>query len=164
MGWDLKTYYEPSHPLQIEIKNRINKLCNVQENYPITTDGCGVPILSMPLSHLAQGFVNLLEYPQIINSIKNNSYIFGGENRTDTEIIQKTDDLIAKVGAGGLCVVLNIKEKRAFALKINDCSYDARRIALFETINRLGWGNIEYDKTIKTIAGKVVGTIEFCFI
>ena len=164
MGWDLRTYDHPDHPLQIEIKNKINEMCNVTNSYPMTTDGCGVPILSMPLSHLAQGFVKLLEYPQIINSIKNNPYIFGGENRTDTEIIQKTDDLIAKVGAGGLCVVLNIKEKRAFALKINDCFYDARRFALFETINRLGWGNIEYDKTIKTIAGKVVGTIEFCFI
>ncbi len=159
MGWDLRTYDHPDHPLQIEIKNKINEMCNVTNIYPMTTDGCGVPILSMPLSHLAQGFVSLLEYPQIINSIKNNPYIFGGENRTDTEIIQKTDNLIAKVGAGGLCVVLNIKEKRAFALKINDCSYDARRIALFETINRLGWGNIEYDKTIKTISGKIVGEI-----
>lgn len=164
MGWDLKTYDEPSHPLQIEIKNKINQMCNVTEVYPMTTDGCGVPILSMPLSHLAQGFVNLLEYPKVVRAIKNNPYIFGGENRTDTEIIQKTDDLIAKVGAGGLCVVLNIKENRAFALKINDCSYDARKIALFETINSLGWGNIEYDKTIKTIAGKVVGEISTEFI
>lgn len=178
MGWDMKTYDEPNHPLQIEVKNQINKLCQVTYSYPATTDGCGgvniehvvsypattdgcgVPILSMPLSNLAKGFEALLNYPQIISAIKNNPYIFGGEDRTDTEIIQKTDNLIAKVGAGGLCAVLNIKEKKAFVLKINDCSYEARRIALFEVINLLGWGKIDYDNKIRTIAGKEVGFIK----
>ena len=160
-GWDMNSYDEPSHPLQIAVKEQINRLCEVSQDYPVTTDGCGVPILSMPLKNMVKGFESLIRYPQIVNAIRKYPYIFGGENRTDTEIIQKTDNLIAKVGAGGLCVVLNIKEGKAFALKINDCSYDARRIALFEIINMLGWGKIEYDKTIKTIAGKVVG--EICF-
>jgi L-asparaginase II len=159
-GWDMETYYEPTHPLQIEIKNKINNMCCVKNVYPLTTDGCGVPILSMPLSNMAKGFENLINYPLIINAIKTNPYIFGGENRTDTEIIQKTNNLIAKVGAGGLCVVLNIKEKCAFALKINDCSMDARRIAIFEMINFLGWGNIQYDDKIHTISGKEVGFIK----
>ena len=153
----------PNHPLQMAVKNKINSMCAVNKDYPMTTDGCGVPILSMPLKNMVKGFLNLIEYPQIINSIKQNPYLFGGENRTDTEIIQKTDNLIAKVGAGGLCVVLNYKEKSAFALKVNDCSYEARKIALFETINRLGWGKIEYDNKIKTIAGKTVGEIETVF-
>ena len=158
-GWNADKYYEPNHPLQIKVKNKINELCEVNKDYPMTTDGCGVPILSMPLKNIALGFINLLQYPQIIKSIKNNPYIFGGENRTDTEIIEKTDNIIAKVGAGGLCVVLNYKEKEAFALKINDCSMDARRIAVFEIINKLGWGNIEYDNSIKTLQGKVVGKV-----
>ena len=126
----------------------------------MTTDGCGVPILSMPLYNMLEGFISLLDYPQIVSAIKENPYIFGGENRLDTEIIQKTENLIAKVGAGGLCIVLNIKEKDAFVVKINDCSMEARRIAVLEYINRLGWGNIEYDNKIKTIAGKTVGYIE----
>ena len=163
MGWDLENYDSPNHPLQMAVKNKINSMCAVNKDYPMTTDGCGVPILSMPLKNMVKGFLNLIEYPQIINSIKQNPYLFGGENRTDTEIIQKTDNLIAKVGAGGLCVVLNYKEKSAFALKVNDCSYEARKIALFETINRLGWGKIEYDNKIKTIAGKTVGEIETVF-
>ena len=165
-GWDIKTYDKVNHPLQKEIKNKINKMCGVNEKengYPVTTDGCGVPILSMPLYNMLEGFISLLDYPQIVSAIKENPYIFGGENRLDTEIIQKTENLIAKVGAGGLCIVLNTKEKDAFVVKINDCSMEARRIAVFEYINRLGWGNIEYDKQIKTIAGKVVGNIEFEF-
>ncbi len=159
MGWDLKSYDVPDHPLQKEIKDKIYTMCGIKESYPVTTDGCGVPILSMPLYNMLKGFISLLNYPEIISAIKENPYIFGGENRLDTEIIQKTDNLIAKVGAGGLCIVLNFKEKDAFVIKINDCSMEARRIAVLEFINRLGWGNVEYDSKIKTIAGKIVGKI-----
>ncbi len=158
-GWDVNTYEEPTHPLQVAVKEKIYNLCGVTKDYPMTTDGCGVPIVSMPLKNLAQGFVSLLKYPQLLQAIKANPYIFGGENRTDTEIISKTENLIAKVGAGGLCVVLNVKECNAFVVKINDASTEARRFALFEIINRLGWGDIKYDNRIKTIAGKVVGQV-----
>ena len=158
-GWSMTDYDEPNHPLQIAVKERIYKLCGVEKEYPMTTDGCGVPIVSMPLKNLVQGYMKLLEYPKILTAIKTNPYIFGGEGRTDTEIIQKTEHLIAKVGAGGLCVVLNVKEMNAFVVKINDASTEARKFALFDIINRLGWGEIRYDNRIKTIAGKVVGQI-----
>lgn len=158
-GWDLQTYEEPTHPLQVAVKKRINEMCGVTQDYPMTTDGCGVPILSMPLKNMLNGYIKLLNYPKILNAIKSNPYVYGGDGRTDTEIIQKTDNLIAKVGAGGLCVVLNVKEMNAFVVKINDASTEARRFALFEIINRLGWGEIKYDNRIKTIAGKVVGQV-----
>ncbi len=158
-GWDMETYDRPEHPLQIAIKSKINNMCEITLNYPVTTDGCGVPILSMPLKNMLIGYKNLLQYKKIINAIQKHPYIFGGENRLDTEIIEKTQGLIAKVGAGGLCVVFNIKEQIGFVVKINDCSMEARRFAVLEMINRLGWGNIEFDKTIKTLHGQVVGNI-----
>ena len=58
-GWDMKTYDEVDNPLQIEVKKKINSLCEVEKEYPITKDGCGVPILSMPLKNMLKGFVNL---------------------------------------------------------------------------------------------------------
>ena len=162
-GWDMETYDRPEHPLQIAIKNKINNMCETTSNYPVTTDGCGVPILSMPLKNMLIGYKNLLQYEKIINAIQKYPYIFGGENRLDTEIIEKTQGLIAKVGAGGLCIVFNVKEQIGFVVKINDCSMEARRFAVLETINRLGWRNIEFDKTIKTLHGQVVGTIKIYF-
>ena len=158
-GWDMETYDRPEHPLQIAIKHKINNMCGTTSNYPVTTDGCGVPILSMPLKNMLIGYKNLLQYEKIINAIQKHPYIFGGENRFDTEIIEKTQGLIAKVGAGGLCIVFNVKEQIGFVVKINDCSMEARRFAVLEMINRLGWGNIKLDKTIKTIHGQVVGNI-----
>ena len=162
-NWDLDTYYLPEHPLQIAVRDKINSMCNISETYPLTTDGCGVPILSMPLYNMLIGYNNLLKYDKIINAILNYPYIFGGENRLDTEIIEKTDNLIAKVGAGGLCIVFNVKEQDGFAIKINDCSMDARRFAVLDLINKFGWGNIKFDNTIKTIQGQIVGKIHVKF-
>lgn len=159
-GWDMITYDKLNHPLQIAIRDKINQMCEVEQPYPITTDGCGVPILSMPLKNMLIGYKNLLNYTPIIQAIRNNPYFFGGENRLDTEIIEKTDNLIAKVGAGGLCIVFNIKAKEGFVVKINDCSMEARRIAVLELINSLNWANLEFDKTIKTLHGQVVGNIQ----
>lgn len=152
-GWDLETYYEPEHPLQIAVKKRIYELCEVTKDYPMTTDGCGVPIVSMPLHNLVKGFKNLNEkYPQIVNAILKNPYIYGGVNRLDTEIIQKTG-MLAKVGAGGLCVVYDTKRNDGFAVKMFDASMSARRIAV---LDKLG---VEYDNKIRTLSGKVVGEI-----
>ena len=180
--WDLETYYEPTHPLQIAVKNKIYELCDCDRtkystttngcgevnegnklvSYPTTTDGCGVPIVAMPLKNMLIGFINLFtdsKYEKITNAFLENPYIIGGENRLDTEIIQNTKNIIAKVGAGGLCIVVNIEKKDGFVIKMDDASMPARRIAVFEMINRLGWGKIDYDSSIKTIAGKKVGDI-----
>lgn len=152
-GWDLETYYEPEHPLQVAVKKRIYELCEVTKDYPMTTDGCGVPIVSMPLNNLIKGFKNLnQQYPQIVNAILKNPYIYGGINRLDTEIIQKTG-MLAKVGAGGLCVVLDTKLNDGFAVKMFDASMSARRIAVLDKLE------VEYDNKIRTLSGKIVGKI-----
>lgn len=161
-GWDLDTYYLPEHPIQIEVKKRLYELCEIpsNSNYPLTTDGCGVPIVSMLLANLLIGYKNLYKsYPQIVNDIIEYPYIYGGENRLDTEIIQKTKGIIAKVGAGGLCVVYNTSLDNGFVVKMDDASTEARKIAVLEILNRLGWAQISYDNQIKTLSGKVVGEI-----
>ena len=162
-GWDTNTYYLPEHPLQQEVKCKIYELCEIssKSNYPLTTDGCGVPIVSMPLANLIKGYKNLcIKYPEIASAIISNPYIYGGEDRLDTEIIQNSKNIIAKVGAGGLCVVYNLDSKKGFAVKMNDASMPARRIAVFEILKRLGWAEIFYDNKIKTLSGKVVGEIK----
>ena len=161
-GWDLKNYYKPEHPLQLEVKKRIFELCEISNDntYPVTTDGCGVPIVSMPLKNLLLGYKKLAKfYPQIIEAILQNPYIYGGENRLDTEIVQNSKNIIAKVGAEGLCVVYNLERDAGFVVKMNDASMEARKIAVLEIINRLKWANIKYDNLIKTLNGTVVGEI-----
>ena len=68
--------------------------------------------------------------------------------------------LFAKVGAGGLCVVVNTKTQEGFAVKIADCDMKARELVVIEMLKKLGWADIEVDKTIKTLHGQIVGRVE----
>lgn len=163
--WDIDTYYEPEHPLQIMIKEKVSELCEIKHNYPLTTDGCGVPIMSMPLFNLAKGYLNLFtdkKYELIKDAILENPYILGGENRLDTKIMENSRNLIAKVGAGGLCVVVNLEREEALVVKISDSDMKAREVAVIKSLKNLHWADIEVDTEIKTIHGQVVGEIVFC--
>lgn len=160
--WDISNYDEYNHPLQVLVKEKINRLCEVKEDYPLTKDGCGVPILSMPLKNMLKGFINLFcdeKYAKIKNAYLENPYIIGGENRLDTEIIENSNGLVAKVGAGGLCVVVNPEKKDGLVVKINDCNMDTRRLVVFESLNKLGWSDYKPSKLIKTLHGETVGEI-----
>ncbi len=162
-NWDLETYYLPDHPLQKAIKEKIYGLCQLQKEYPVTTDGCGVPIVSMPLTNMLHGYLNLFcnpKYKKIKNAFLNHPYLIGGEDRTDTRIIENSEDIIAKVGAGGLCIVVNTKTEEAFAVKISDCDMKARELVVIQVLKNLHWADIEADADIKTINGKVVGKIK----
>ena len=162
-NWDTKTYNQLNHPLQQEIIKKISQLCKVKENYPITKDGCTVPIVSMPLQNMVVGFLHLFcnpKYEKIKNAFLNNPYLIGGVSRTDTKIIENSKGIVAKVGAGGLCIVVNIKEKSGFVVKISDCNMAAREIFTIDLINKLGWANIEISHDIKTLDNDTVGQIE----
>lgn len=160
----METYYEPEHPLQRAVREKINMLCEVKDKYPsttdgcggvnetclaypVTTDGCGVPILSMPLYNMLVGYINLLKYDRIVNSILNHPYIFGGENRLDTEIIQNTHGILAKVGAGGLCIVVNVQKKMLLLRKLMTVQWKLEDL-LF-CIQLTGWAGERLITTIK---------------
>lgn len=161
-NWDLETYYEPTHPLQKLIKERIYELCEVKKDYPVTTDGCGVPIHSMPLENIGKGYLNLFcsdEYKKIRNAFLHNPYVIGGENRTDTRIMESSSKLVAKVGAGGLCVVVNVENEECLIVKISDCDMKAREIVVADALKNMQWAEMQVDHSIKTIHGDVVGEI-----
>ena len=162
-GWSLEDYDNPEHPLQMAIKAQIYELCNVKKEYPVTKDGCGVPIASMPLENMLHGYLNLFcnpKYEKIKSAFLNHPYIIGGENRTDTMIMQNSEGLVAKVGAGGLCIVVNTTTEEAFIVKISDCDMKARELVVCQVLKNLKWADIECDKEIKTLHGDVVGEIE----
>lgn len=161
-GWDFENYDRPDHPLQIAIKHKIYELCKVTKEYPITKDGCGVPIMSMPLANMLYGYLNVFcnpKYNKLKQAFLNHPYIIGGEDRTDTMIMQNSDKLIVKVGAGGLCIVVNTKEEQAFVVKISDSDMKARELVTCQVLENLKWANIHCDRIIKTLHGEPVGEI-----
>lgn len=174
--WGINNYFDAKHPLQIAIKQKIYELCELKENYPATKDGCGVPIYSMPLENMIKGYLNLFfdeKYTKIKEAFVQNPYLIGGEDRLDTAIMGANNNLIAKVGAGGLCIVVNLETEEAIIIKIMDCDMKARAICLIEALRQLGWLTPEMlqnelikeqNKTdILTLHGEKIGEAKFCF-
>ena len=162
-GWDTGNYDDINHPLQQEIKKRIYELCELKQEYPVTKDGCGVPICSMPLANMVKGYLNLFcnpKYSVIKEAFLNNSYLIGGENRTDTKILENSSNIIAKVGAGGLIIVVNTEIEEGFIVKICDANMQAREIVAVDLINNLRWSKIEVSHDILINNGDKVGYIE----
>ncbi len=142
MGWEINDYYKPEHPLQVAIKKKIYGLCEIKKEYPSTKDGCGVPIFAMPLENMVKGYLNLFfdkKYEKIKKAFLNKPYFIGGEDRIDTAIMCANPNLIAKIGAGGLCVAINLKKKEGIIVKIMDCDMKARSIVLIEALKQLKW-------------------------
>lgn len=149
MGWNVNNYDKQVNPLQVVIKEKIYELCNIKANFPVTKDGCGVPIYSMPLENMVKGYLNLFlnkKYSKLQEAFLNHPYLIGGEDRFDTAIMStllqtsgSTPHLIVKSGAGGLCIVVNIKQKEGLVIKIMDNNMQARSICLIEALRQLGW-------------------------
>ena len=161
-GWDLTTYEEEEHPLQVKIKEKITQICELKHRFPTTKDGCGVPIMSMPLEDMLRGYLNLftnMRYEKIKNAFLNHPYLIGGENRLDTKIIQNSENIIAKVGAGGLCIVVNLEKEEAFIVKISDCDMKAREYVVVQSLKNLHWADVPSDMIIRTLHGEIVGQI-----
>ncbi len=162
LGFSTENYDALEHPVQQLIIKKVNELCEVTHDYPITKDGCGVPILSMPLENMVRGFLNLFcdeKYSPLTQAILNNPYIYGGEDRTDTKIIQESG-LICKVGAGGLCIAVNREKEEGFVVKVSDCDMKTRELVVIDYINRLKWGKIAAERSIKTLHGEIIGEIK----
>lgn len=159
-GWETLNYDDINHPLQKLIKQKIYELCDVKQDYPVTSDGCGVPIFSMPLANMVKGYLNLFcnpAYEKITNAFLNNPYVIGGEDRLDTKIIENSKNIVAKVGAGGLCIVVNTEKEEGFVVKISDSDMKARELVVVDTLRNLRWAEVHVEREIKTIHGKIVG-------
>lgn len=119
--------------------------------------------MSMPLTNMLHGYLNLFcnpKYEKIKNAFLNNPYIIGGEDRSDTKIIENSKNIVAKVGAGGLCIVVNTQTEEAFVVKISDCNMQARELVVTKVLDNLHWTHIPQDTEIRTIHGQKVGDIE----
>ncbi|MDD3013503.1 MAG: asparaginase [Candidatus Gastranaerophilales bacterium] len=175
MNWDADNYLDFDHPLQKKYIDIIKKLCNINERMEFSIDGCGAPIYGMPFYKMGFGFLKLFlsqESELIKKAFIQNPIIIGGNGRLDSEIIKVSQGrLIAKVGAEGLCIVINIKEKKALVVKIQDSNIQARSIVTIEALKQLDWLSLEelkninglYDLKIKNLNNIQVGEIKPVF-
>ena len=139
---DISDYMNINHPVQKRIADLTLKLCECDKKI-VAIDGCGVPVLAMPVKNMAIGLQNLYntnEGRKIISAALNYPMLFGGNNRLDTEIIKLTNGKVfAKVGACGLVGAINVKTRETLIVKIFADDHEARRTVMLDNMKKLKW-------------------------
>ena len=143
-GWDLTTYRDPSHPLQVAIADTVRELTGAEPS-AVAVDGCGAPIHAVPLSALALSFGRLAaatDGPEarITRAIRDFPEYLGGTHRDVTALIKGVDGLVAKDGAEAVYAV-GLPDGRGVAVKVADGSSRARGVLLAAVLRRIGVGS-----------------------
>jgi len=177
-NWDINTYLKPDHPVQKLIMQNIKDLCGLKNLPEIALDGCSAPVPILPHYNMGVGFLNLFskpEYEPIKLAMAKNPFLSGGHGRLDSEIISASNgNIIAKVAAEGVCIVVNLEKKQVLVVKIIDADFKARAVVVIESVKKLGWLSEEqinsserlkkmYDKQITNWKQEIVGEIKILF-
>lgn len=149
LNFDFKNYTNENHPIQKLILEKQNELSNYNSKI-LTYDGCSTPLWGLPVENIIKAYFNLFgnkKYKPLISAIMNNSYIYGGFDRLDSEIITLSNKkLFSKVGAGGFVLVYNFEKDEILLLKLTQNNNPIRKLILLDILNKLNWLNCEIEE------------------
>jgi L-asparaginase II len=160
-GWDMATYLDMNHPLQIAIKNEIELLAS-EKVFASTFDGCGAPLFAISLIGLAKSISNLVKsneavHKQIVTACTTYPELVAGQGRLTTRMMKAVSGLFMKEGAEGI-EVCALADGRVIAIKIIDGSWRPVAPIIMEIFKR--WGVVMPDESVKIYGGaSVIGEV-----
>ena len=164
-GWDMNTYLELDHPLQVAIKNEIEELSGEKVS-ATSVDGCGAPLFAISLIGLARAISNLVKsknsiYKQIVLACTKYPELVAGDGRLTTRMMKAVPGLFMKEGAEGVQVCA-LSDGRVIAIKIIDGSWRPVAPIIMQVFKR--WGVEMPDESVKiyggaSVIGKVIANI-----
>ena len=139
-GWDLSTYRERDHPLQVATQETFAELTG-EPVATIAVDGCGAPLLSTSLTGLARAFRTLAmatDGPEarIAEAIRAYPEFVSGTTRDERALLHAVPGSIGKAGAES-CHAMALADGRAFALKTDDGAPRVRPVLIAAALRRL---------------------------
>jgi len=155
-GWDMKSYLDPNHPLQVAIKDEIEELSGEKVS-AVSVDGCGAPLFAISLIGLARAISNLVKskddiYQQIVSACTKYPELVAGDGRLTTRLMQSVPGLFMKEGAEGV-EVCALSDGRVIAIKIMDGSWRPFTSIIKEIFNR--WEIDMPDESVKIYGGNL---------
>jgi L-asparaginase II len=160
-SWDMNTYLDLDHPLQVAIKNEIEELSGEKVS-ATSVDGCGAPLFAISLIGLAKAISNLVKskedsYQQIVLACIKYPELVAGEARLTTRMMRAVPGLFMKEGAEGVQVCA-LSDGRVIAIKIIDGSWRPVAPLIMEIFKR--WGVEMPDESVKIYGGaSVIGEV-----
>jgi L-asparaginase II len=135
-GWDLATYLDPDHPLQVMNRGNVAALAGVEPgDVRVGVDGCSAPVFAVPLAASARIFATLtnrdvgvrlgegrdVALRRICAALRERPEMIAGTGRIDSDLIRATKGrLVSKVGAEALWCVGVVDEGLGLAVKCDD--------------------------------------------
>jgi len=152
-GWPTTSYLDPGHPLQVAVRDEIEELSGESVGH-VGVDGCGAPVMSLTVSGLARALSRgITDDPgsaigRVAAAMAAHPEQVGGSRRDVTEFMRDVPGLVAKDGAEGVYVAA-LPDGRTVAVKVEDGSPRARRVALAAILVRLGCDRVSLDRHLR---------------
>lgn len=145
--WDTATYLDVNHPLQMHIREVIERLTGAKIT-ATAIDGCGAPVYGMSLASLARAahrigtaserspFALHRSAGALVRAVRDNPWAIDGPGRPDTVVIERLG-VFAKGGAEGI-MIMTAPNGSTVALKVLDGSGRAATAIALALLGRVG--------------------------
>ncbi|MFZ9037929.1 MAG: asparaginase [Gammaproteobacteria bacterium] len=150
LGEETRGYIKREHPAQQRWFDALGDMAGVDmRQLPWSYDGCGIPVIAMPLRSIATAFARLATpddlaaeraaaVDRIATSIAENPFMVAGSGRLCTEIMELTGRrVLVKSGAAGVYTAALRDKSLGIALKIDDGTGEAAEVALLAVLKHL---------------------------
>jgi L-asparaginase II len=146
-GWQVETYLDPQHPVQVHIRDVVERLTG-EKIAASAIDGCGAPIHAISLAGLAHGiqriatasasspFALYRNAALLKAAVLNNGWAIDGPGRPNTLVIDRLG-VFAKGGAEGV-MIMAAPNGTTVALKMLDGSARAASIVALTLLAQAG--------------------------
>ena len=151
LGEPTQGYIEREHPAQQRWFDALGDMAGVDmRRLPWSYDGCGIPVIAMPLASIARAFARVAapdDLPaargdaleRITAAIGEQPFMVAGSGRLCTEVMRLTGRrVLVKTGADGVFTAALPQSGLGIALKIDDGAREAAEVALLAVLRRLG--------------------------
>ena len=146
-GWDTDSYLDPQHPLQVHIREVIERLTGTKIS-TTAIDGCGAPVYAMGLTALARAAHRIGTASErspfalhrlagaLVRAVRENPWAIDGPGRPDTIAIERLG-VFAKGGAEGI-MIMTAPNGATVALKTLDGSGRVATAVAIRLLERVG--------------------------
>lgn len=146
-GWGTASYLDPGHPLQVHIREVIERLTGTKVAAP-AIDGCGAPVYGMSLTALGRAahrigtaserspFALHRSAGALVRAVRENPWAIDGPGRQDTIAIERLG-VFTKGGAEGVMIMV-APNGATVALKVLDGSGRATTAIALALLERVG--------------------------
>ncbi|HCJ85958.1 MAG TPA: asparaginase [Acidimicrobiaceae bacterium] len=162
---DVSGYISPSHPVMNRLVTpAVEDFCRIGLSAQTPgVDGCGAPVWSIPLSHLAGGWSQLRSRgsgKRLLQAMVEEPFLVAGTDRACTRLMESAEgDAAVKTGAEGVFCGVDLRAGFAFALKARDGQARAAEKAAEWVLDRLGSIDFAEPTILQNWAGTAVGEV-----